>query len=76
MRWLLRFHQPVIGDAAEVLRQLQAHSGVCVRHAATVAPAVHAYVFGNGLTPAQLRQRLLAWPALQDAQPDERLRAH
>lgn len=75
-RWLLRFHQPVAGEAADVVQQLQAHSGVCVRHAAAVAPASHAYVFGHGLTPAQLRQRLLAWPLVQDAQPDERLRAH
>lgn len=75
-RWLLRFQQPVNGDAPAVLQQLQARSQGCVRHAAAVSPTLHAYVFAPGLTAAQLRPRLLAWPALQDARPDQRLRAH
>jgi hypothetical protein len=75
-RWLLRFAQPVSGDAPAVLQQLQVHSQGCVRHAASVSPTLHAYVFAPGMTAAQLRQRLLAWPLVQDAQPDQRLRAH
>jgi len=75
-RWLLRFAQPVSGDAPAVLQQLQTHSQGCVRHAATVSPTLHAYVFAPGLTDEQLRRRLLAWPARQDAQSDQRLRAH
>ena len=76
LRLLLSFHAPVDADAPETLAALQHHAQACVRHVATVSPSVHAYVFTGVTDATTLRQRLLQWPALRDAVPDARVRAH
>lgn len=76
LRLLLSFHEPIAGDAPATLAQLQRHSQACVSHVASVSPTLHAYVF-TGVTDAEwLRQRLLGWPLVRDAVPDDRARAH
>lgn len=76
LRMVLSFGQPVVADAPETLAQLQRHSQVCVRHAASVSPTVHAYVFTGVSDAALLRRRLLDWTLVREAVVDARLTGH
>jgi hypothetical protein len=42
----------------------------------SVSPSLHVYRFSGAADAVLLRQRLLAWPLVQDVVPDAMLRPH
>lgn len=76
VRMMVSFRQGVAGDAPDTLQQLQARTGACVVYVSSVSPALHTYGFVGESDPALLRQSLRAWPAVLDAVPDGKARAH
>ena len=76
LRVIVQFREPVAGDAPQTLRQLQTLSQGCVWPVSSVSPRLYVYRFGGVADVAQLRQRLLAWPLVQDVVPDATLRPH
>lgn len=76
LRVIVQFREPVAGDAPQTLRQLQTLSQGCVWAVSSVSPRVHAYRFSGLADAALLRQRLLAWPLVQDVVPDARSGPH
>ncbi len=76
LRVIVQFREPVAGDAPLTLRQLQTLSQGCVWPVSSVSPRLHVYRFSGVADAAQLRQRLLAWPLVQDVVPDHRASSH
>ncbi len=75
VRVMVSFRQPVNGEAAATLQQLQTRAGVCATYLSSVSPSVHVYEFQGVRDPAALSQKLRAWPLVQDVVPDARARA-
>jgi hypothetical protein len=75
VRAMVSFRQPVNGEAAATLQQLQSVAGVCVTYLSSVSPSVHVYEFQGVRDPATLSQKLRASPLVQDVVPDARMRA-
>jgi hypothetical protein len=75
LRAMVSFRQPVNGEAAATLQQLQSRAGVCATYLSSVSPSVHVYEFQGVRDPAALTQSLRAWPLVQDVVPDARARA-
>lgn len=71
---LVRFHPPAPEDAAQTLQQLQRFSQGCVQAVASVSPTIGVFRFTGVDGLPLLRQRLLAWPQVQDVQPDAQVR--
>lgn len=76
LRVMVLFREPVAGGASQTLQQLQTLSQGCVQPVSSVSPILHVYRFTGVADVALLRQRLLAWPLVQDVVPDARVRAH
>ena len=76
LRVIVQFREPVAGDAPQTVQRLQTLSQGCVWPLASVSPTVQVYRFGGVADVALLRQRLLAWPLVQDAGLDHRAKAH
>lgn len=76
LRVIVQFREPVAGGAPQTLQQLQTLSQGCVWPVSSVSPSLHVYRFSGVADAALLRQRLLAWPLVQDVVPDATLRRH
>lgn len=76
LRVIVQFREPVAGGAPQTLQRLQDLSQGCVWPVSTVSPRSHVYRFSGVADTALLRQRLLAWPLVQDVVPDAMLRPH
>jgi hypothetical protein len=76
LRAIVQFREPVSGDAPQTLQQLRAFSQACVWPVSSVSPSLHVYRFSGAADAVLLRQRLLAWPLVQDVVPDAMLRPH
>lgn len=76
LRVIVQFREPVNGDAPQTLQQLQALSQGCVWPVSSVSPRLHVYRFSGVADAVLLRQRLLAWPLVQDVVPDAKARPH
>ena len=70
LRVMVRFQAPVADAGGDTLQRLQALSQGCVQAVSSVSPTVHVYRFSGVAGLPLLRQRLLAWSAVQDVQPD------
>ena len=76
LRVIVQFREPVAGEAPQTLERLQALSLGCVWPVSGVSPTVQVYRFTGVADVALLRQRLLAWPLVQDVGLDTRAKAH
>ena len=74
LRVIVQFREPVAGDAPQTLQPLQSLSQGCVWPVSSVSPRLHVYRFSGVADLALLRQRLLAWPPVQDVVSDATLR--
>ncbi len=76
LRVIVQFREPVAGDAPQTVQRLQTLSQGCVWPISGVSPRLHVYRFSGVADVALLRQRLLAWPLVQDVVPDHRASSH
>lgn len=75
-RVIVQFREAVAGDAPQTLQQLQTLSQGCVWPVSSVSPRLHVYRISGVADAVLLRQRLLAWPLVQDVVPDAKARPH
>lgn len=72
MRLVVSFHQPTVGNAPQLLQQLQAYSRACVGYVSSVSTTVHVYTFAGGGDADTLAANLRAWPAVLAVVADQK----
>jgi hypothetical protein len=72
---LVSFRQPTAGQSPETLRQLQVRTNTCVSYLSSVSSSLHVYAFSGYSSVETLRMNLRSWPAVLDAEPDQKARA-
>jgi hypothetical protein len=73
LRLLVSFRVDTVGDALEVVEQLQYRAKACVRFVSSVSPTLHVYSVVGGADAQTVRTKWLQWPAVARVDVDERM---